>query len=165
LKLLYENKKQARKLKFVLWFSLFVALLAVYSSWMLFNSYGLSAADGGVLKPFGTRLLLAGFIASLGLAFAGGMMLFATLYLLKVEQDGDTVLVQTMPAFGVGINRRQFKRADIESADYRSGKFVADLSVNAPWVKLKLKRQRLPLILDMQAETVKSAALKKLAAF
>ncbi len=165
MKTLFENKRQAFKVRLVLWLAVILAVAALYSGWILFNSFGLAEADGGVLKPLGVRLALGGGIAMAGCIFGGGMMLYATLYLLKLERDGERILIQTLSASGMGSRQHVLKARDIRKATYFEGKLELDLSVDAPWVKLNFAGRRLPFILDLRAETVRVPELKKLAKF
>ncbi len=165
MKTLFENKKQASKVRLVLWLAVFLAVAALYGGWILFNGYGLAEADGGVLKPLGLRLALGGGIALAGCVFGGGMMLYATLYLLKLERDGERILIQTLSALGMGFRQHVFEARDIRKAAYFEGKLLLDLSVDAPWVKLNFAGRRLPFILDLRAETVRVSELKKLSKF
>ena len=93
------------------------------------------------------------------------MMMYATLYLLKLERDGDRVVIKTMTALGIGSRQYDFRARDFKKSAYFEGKLNLDLSVDAPWVKLNVAGRSLPFILDLKADTVEFSELKKLAKF
>ena len=174
MRMLFENRRQALKVRIVLWVSLVVCAGALYGGWAIMQTYGLSPADGGVLRPFGERLALGGFVAVLGLAFAGGMMLFATIYVLRLARDGDQVVIDTLTLWGIGGRRHSFAISDIGESAYHHGRFsvaretgtpgqLLDLNVDAPWITLHAAGRRLPFLLDLQAEIVDISALAALA--
>ena len=53
MKTLFENRKQLLKVRLILWLAIILAVVSLYSGWIIFNSYGLAEADGGVLKSAG----------------------------------------------------------------------------------------------------------------
>lgn len=161
--LLFDNKAQALKVRVVYWVLGLCCLAALYGGWVIFQSFGLSPADGGVLRPFGERLAFGGIVAGLGLAAFLGMRLYVDLYVTRMEQSGDLVGVQTMTL--TGRRWRTFPAADFDlGALYGEGRVFRSprLSVYAPWRTLRVKGRTLPLILDMQAEHIDEKALAKL---
>ena len=163
MKILYENRKQALKVRLVLWFAFLLSVVCLYSGWILFNGYGLAEADGGVLKPFWIRLAIGGGIALAGCAFGGGMLLYAISYLLKLERDGEKILMQTLSPSGLGFRQHVFSVRDIRKAARFEGRLQLDQTVDAPWIKLNFAGRKLPFVLDLRAETIKFAELRKLA--
>lgn len=167
---LLKSERQALKVRVVFFFLLAVALAALWAGWAIFQSFGLSPADGGVLKPFWQRLAFGGFVAGLGVAAAAGMWLYLTLYALQISRHGNRVAIVTMtPA---GRREREFPVGDIgESAYYHgrvhhvlsSGRRSSALWVNAPWITLRVRGRRLPFIIDLQAEHIEIGELSVLA--
>ncbi len=170
---LFDNHKQALKVRMVLWASILVCAGALYGGWVIFQTYGLSPGDGGVLRPFGQRLGFGAFVALLGVAFAGGMMLFASLYVLRLVREGDQVIIDTLTPWGIGTRKYVYDLSEIGESAYYHGRMDRPVStgsgmvlmqkVDAPWITLRTARRWFPLVLDLQAETIKKGALGRLA--
>lgn len=144
---LYENHAQARVLRIVVWFFLAVAVVTIYPAWLIAQWYGLAPGDGGVLKPLSERLALAGFVFGLALAIAAGMMIYATLYTLRLVLSGDDeVLVTTVSPFATGELEYRFKKSDFISSGF--------FDFGTPWITLRVRGHRFPFILDLNAKTV-----------
>jgi len=166
---LLENRRQAIKVRLVFWAMLVAAALAAWGGWSIFESYGLSPGDGGVLRPLWQRLALGIFVAGLGFAAAGGMALYLSLYALGIERRGDRVTITTMTAFG--RRHREFALCELGESAYHHGRIghvtpsggSAGLWVNAPWITLRAAGRRFPFIIDLQAETINIGALSVLA--
>ena len=153
-----ENYRQAFKVRLVFWFLLACGVAALWGGWVIFQTYGLSQADGGVLRPLWQRAAFGGFVASLGLVFAGGMWLYISVYALHISRVGKQVHITTMTPFG--SRKRQFQVSDIGQSAYYHGRVpplpgsstAAGIWVNAPWMTLRARGHRLPFVIDMQAE-------------
>lgn len=158
-----ENHRQALKVRIMLWASFLACAGALYGAQTLFETYGLNPGDGGVLRPLGERLAVAGLVAALGLSFAGGMAVFASRYAVRLTREGDRVDIRTMTPWGT-------RRHRLAVADFRGGAYFHGRqrnprgpSVDAPWITLRVAGRRLPFIVDLQAETVNKGALGALA--
>ncbi len=169
-KVLFENHWQARKVRAVFWFIMLAGLGAVWAGWSIFQSYGLSPGDGGVLRPFWQRLLFGGAVAGLGLAAAYGVWLYVHLYVLHMARQGKELHIVSMTA--LGQREWTFQESELGQGAYHEGKvYGADAlrhshatpRVNAPWITLRARGQRWPFILDAQAETLDMSAIRKLA--
>jgi len=166
---LLDNRRQARKVRMLFWASLLAAALALWGGWAIAQSYGLSAGDGGVLKPLWQRLLFGGFVAALGLAAAGGMLLYISLYALRIEVGGGTVAIATMTPFG--RRRREFATSQVGASAYHHGRMhhaapaggQGSLWVNAPWITLRVAARRFPFVIDLQADAIDTDRLAVLA--
>ena len=165
MKTLFTNHRPAIKVRCVLWASMLACAAALYGGWAIFESYGLSAGDGGILRPFGERLAFGMFVAGLGLIFAGGMMVFANIYATHLERGNGKVIIQTLNPWGIGTRRHEFDIAQIGEAAYHEGRTRSfrGPSVNAPWISLRTAGRRLPFVLDLQAEIIEIGPLSVLA--
>ena len=167
--IIVESYHQAFKVRVVFWFLLVCGVLALWGGWVIFQTYGLSEADGGILKPFWQRMAFGGFVAGLGLAFAGGMWLYINLYALNISRDGDLIHIITMTP--IGHRNREFPISDIGESAYYHGRVnhvpasgaSGGIWVNAPWITLRARGHRLPFIIDMQAELLETDMLRMLA--
>jgi hypothetical protein len=127
-------------------------LCAAGSSWAgvyLAQNYGLEPADGGVLHPLPVRLIMGGTVASLGLSFLGGMLVYARCYVVQIQQVAQDTL-----QFGLlwpGLEVR-VQKADLAGTASHAGVTQGRIPVNAPWLALRLRGRRLPLIVDEQGE-------------
>lgn len=161
---LFENHWQALKVRVVLWASLPACAGAWYGAWSIFQSFGLSPADGGALRPFAERLALGSFVAALGIAFLAGMMVFASRYVVRLGRVGDRVVIETLTPWGIGARRHDFALSQLGESAYYHGRMHTPRghSVNAPWITLRVAGQWLPFLLDLQAEVIEEDELAKI---
>lgn len=159
---LLENKHQAFKVRLFIWFALLCSAGALYWGWDLFHTYGLSPGDGGVLRPYGERLALGLLMASLGLALAGCIMVYACHYVVHMARNGGQVVIDTHTPLGLGTQRHEFDAAQIGKSNYHDGSMIARVSVNAPWLTLHASGRRFPFILDAQSETLRRSDIESL---
>ena len=160
---LFANQRQALKVRLVLWGALIACAFALYGGWTIFETFGLSPGDGGELRPFAQRLAFGGGVAALGLIFAGGMILYASLYVMHMAREGDRVTIETMSV--AGTREQAFDASAF--AGGRSYKGQVPITpfapgVNAPWVTLRVAGRRLSFILDVQAEVIEREAIRQL---
>jgi len=165
-RVIYRNSRQALKVRIVFWLLLAAGLGAVYGGWAIFTSYGLSPADGGILRPLWQRLLFGGFVALFGVAIAGGMWLYCRVYVVSIETGPDKVTVGLMSIFGRRKVSHPFT-AFGEQATHRGRShplvtMLSGLTVNAPWQSLRVEGKRLPYLVDLQAEKVDRNAIRGL---
>ncbi len=157
---IYVNRRQARKVRVLLWVSLPVLVACLYAGWTVFETYGLSPADGGVLRPFGERLAFGGGIACLGLLLAGGLLIYVRSYVLRLSRTGNSLQIETIAPFG--RHRHVFEIAAVAGTAHHHGRLTLRQHVNAPWLTLRIAGRSLPFILDLQAERLDKAALDRL---
>ncbi len=164
-----DNRRQARKVRIVFWASLVACGLAFWGGWEVFLTFGLSEADGGVLRPLWERLALGGAVAGLGAAFAGGMLLYISLYALRIERSGDRVSITTMTPLGRQV--RVYGITELGESAYHHGRARhvhesgarGGIWVNAPWITLRVVGRRFPFVIDLQADDIDIGALSVLA--
>lgn len=175
--LLLDSGTQAIKVRVIFWVVVAVSLLALWGGWAIFQSFGLSQADGGVLKPFAQRLAFGGVVAGLGLLLTAGMLLYMSLYALRIVAEGDAISITTMTPFGG--REQKFKTSELGNGTYNHGQMSVDrsghaghmldsgnriqLKVDAPWLTLRATGHRLPFILDLKAKKINTDALALLA--
>ena len=159
---LLENGSRVRRVRLV---ALFIALFAMaFCCWAvsLAHSYGLSPGDGGVLRPLGERLLVAGIVMLIALVFLAGIVIYLRRYLIRIELLGDQVeltVIGALSPFLITVDRNQ-----ILSTRYFHGNFSArGLVVRAPWITLKVAGWPIPFVADMQALHVREQAILRLA--
>ncbi len=147
---LLENGSRVRRVRLV---ALFIALFAMaFCCWAvsLAHNYGLSPGDGGVLRPLGERLLVAGIVMLIAFVFLAGIVIYLRRYLIRIELRGDQVeltVIGVLSPFVITVDRDQ-----IRSARYFHGNFSArGLVVRAPWITLKVAGFAIPFVVDMQA--------------
>ncbi len=162
---LFTNSAQVIKVRCVVWASMLICAATLYGGWSIFQSFGLSPGDGGVLRPFGERLAFGMFVAGLGLVFAAGMMVFANIYVTNLERGRDKVIIDTLTPWGVGTRRHEMDIAHVGAAAFHKGRTRSfrGPSVNAPWISLRTAGRRLPFVLDLQAEIIEIGPLSALA--
>ena len=149
---IYRAGTQLLKVRAIMLMSLAAAVAACWYGWVIFESHGLRPADGGVLAPLGTRIAFGGGVALLGVAFAAGMWLYGRLYATRIlyDQAADALHIRTA-GFLTGV-QSVHAVADVLESDWMAGRFdnPAGVSVDAPWIKLRLRGRSWPLIVDAQ---------------
>lgn len=159
---IFENRKQAKKVRWILLGSVIWLAGWLYWAWSLSETYGLSPGDGGVLKPAADRYAVAAITALIGIVPPAGMMLYAKwCYLVRIERQRDAVLLVTF-----GLLRESgtlYAPDDFVAAIYHEGRWEGRITVHAPWISLYVAGRMLPYIVDMQADFVNRSAITALA--
>ncbi|RPJ48061.1 MAG: hypothetical protein EHM21_07830 [Chloroflexi bacterium] len=148
---LFDAGGQAWKVRGFLWFSLAVCLFCLKWGYDLFQTYGLSPGDGGVLRPVAERAAWGGFVAGFGLLLGIGMLVYIWIYITRVwlDEDAQQVVFETMRPWGSA--RFRVAPQDILGSRYHAGEMVTEShTVNAPFYFVRLRGHKLPLILDGQ---------------
>jgi hypothetical protein len=161
--LLFDARRQTRKVRGVMLFSLACAVLSVRAGLHLAQTYGLNAADGGVLAPLPVRLAWGVGVALLGVGFAASMGLYGRCYVARIELDeaAQQLHVYTLRFFGTA--RHVCDASEIVGGRRHRGKLTTPwLSVDAPWRTIRLAGRRLPLILDLQGEVLHPEWMRRL---
>lgn len=157
MQVLLENRWQATKVRWITWAFAIWAVGWLYWAWTMAETYGLSPGDGGVLRPLPQRLGLATLFATIGVLPLAGMVLYASLYLRRIEREGDAVIVTVLGLFASAQHR--YRVSDFERATKHEGRLELRSSVHAPWLTLRVAGRRLPYIVDVQAERVDVAQI------
>jgi hypothetical protein len=149
---IFRAGRQLVKVRIVMFASLVAAAAACWYGWDLFQTYGLRPADGGVLAPLWARLAWGLTVASLGLAFAAGMWVYGRDYAarIRLDQEAGDLLVYTVSF--IGTIRSRHAAGDVRGSGRREGKLVTPhgISVDAPWLAVRIAGRRRPLIVDAQ---------------
>ncbi|MGE0799405.1 MAG: hypothetical protein AB7G13_14550 [Lautropia sp.] len=159
---LFDNRRQARKARLLLVALIVSGVAALGWGWQLSRTYGIAPGDGGVLRPLPERLAVGSAVALLGAALIVGLVLFAHRYVLRIERDGDRLALWTLTASALGRRRIDVAPGAILGVTYHHGHFHARLTVDAPWLALRIAGHALPFIVDLQAETIDHRALARL---
>jgi len=155
---LYTSGPQTRKVWGLLAFSVPCAVAAVWFGVVLGQTYGLSPADGGVLKPLAVRLAWAAGLSALGLGFFGGMLVYGLCYVTRLTLDAEARAVHVRTLF----RTRTIPTAHLAGSAYHAGQANGRIRVNAPWEAIRVRGRRLPYVLDWQGEVHDAAALDRL---
>lgn len=155
----FDAGRQLLKVRFIMILSLVAASGATYAGIQIARTYGLSPADGGVLKPLTLRLAFGTFVALLGIGFAVGMWVYGRCYVarLTLEPETRTLLIETVTFWGrstsaVSLTEVQF--GERHAGRFQAAEFgVVGASVNAPWRELHVRGRSLPLIVDEQGRS------------
>ncbi len=168
--IIYTAGGQALKVRFVMWLTLGAAAAAVWTGYYLLLTYGTRPADGGVLAPLPVRLAWALSVSAIGLSFAYGMWLYGRYAVREIRMvPGDRTLriatyrflgsrVETMPISDLAGATKRHDRIDRGDA---LG-MLTGISVDAPWLRVRLKGRRWPLVLDLQGVVANKARLAEL---
>lgn len=153
---IYSAGWQGRKVRFVAWVVVGALALALWGGWKIAHGYGLSPGDGGVLKPLPVRLAWGGSVAALGLLFAAGMWIYGRCYVADASID-ETRGVLDITLIGLLLrSRMEVPVGDVEGSTYHAGRsHTGDFTIDAPWVSVRLRGRRLPLIIDGQGEFIR----------
>lgn len=160
---LYHSGPQTTAVRFMMILSLATAIGACWGGYALFQSYGLSPADGGRLASFGVRATWGGVVAGLGLLFALGMWLYGKSYIRSIRYDpqAETLHLRTLGMFGDG--RAVVPAGDVLGSTFSHGRLdnPVGVSVSAPWYKVRIAN-RGTYILDAQGAVLEPALLGRL---
>ena len=160
---IFFNKFQALKVRLVFLVVVAAALVMIVAGVNIASYWGLSPADGGVLRPLPQRLAFGGGVIVLALAMVAGMGFYVSRYVVSMRRVGDELYVSTANRF-VGQGRK-IAVDDVQSLDYRAGKTITHKAyINAPWRKMRIRGIKLPFIIDMQAEYIDKAGFDNLLA-
>jgi hypothetical protein len=154
--LLFDAGPQARKVRFLMVVAFACAVGASVWGLDLARTWGVEAADGGVLKPLWARLLFGGSLAAAGIAFALSMIVYGTRYVTTLRKAGaDGLELSTLLG-----RRRTLARADLGLGPFHHGRAwtidriwylpITAISVAAPWRTVYVLGERGPFILDLQ---------------
>jgi hypothetical protein len=126
----------------------------------LSQTYGLAPGDGGVLGPPLQRWTAAAILALIGILPFAGMLIYARLYVIRLAREGANVNVTVIGLFAPST--RIYAVTDIEHARHHHGRLKLRISVNAPWITLRIAGR--PYVIDLQAERIDASAIEKLVA-
>jgi hypothetical protein len=161
MRVIFDAGPQRWKIWFVLLLCLICGGGVIFAGGYLFLNYGMQPADGGVLKPLTSRILMGGAFVLPGAAIIAAILLYMQLYVTRIEEDevGDGFRV-TIAGFGpsLTINLRDIARVDYNEGISHGG----GISVNAPWYSLRLRGRRFPLIVDIQGDFLDEHAVDRL---
>ena len=150
---IFRAGRQAWKVRGVFWFLCALCLGSLVWGADLIQQYGLSAGDGGVLRPLPERLAWGGLVSLLGLAAAGGMAFYVRLYICAVWWCAARRRVR----FGLmrfwGTAFLEAGTQEILGSQFQPGDFdTLEHTIHAPWYAVRLRGRKLALILDGQGE-------------
>ena len=152
---IFDAGPQAAKVRALLWFSLACAAGSVWGGLLLGRTYGLSPAEGGVLAPLPVRLARGIGVASVGLGFLAGMLVYVRCYAARVEADdaGKTLHVSRVGFLGTSVLVVPAER--VRGSEYHPGHAnYGGVAVNAAWDTVRVEGRRLPLIVDAQGDVL-----------
>jgi hypothetical protein len=159
---IYSAGRQAWKVRFIALIALATFVLAAWAGWEIARSYGVRPADGGVLKPLAVRLAFGGFVAALGAAFVGGMWIYGRCYVMEAAVDENRGVLSVVLAGLLLRSRLEVPLDAVEGSTGHAGRSsMGDFDVNAPWVSVRLRGRRLPLIVDGQGEFIHPGLLRE----
>ena len=160
---LMENRRQARKVRWVLLASWIAAFVCLAWGWDLLHTYGMNPADGGILRPFPERLRAAVLITLMGWGTAVGMTVFARRYVVGLRLEAGHLHIATLGLWAGEPRVEKVPLRHIRGGRYFHGRLDTGRSaVHAPWITLRVRNRRLPYILDLQAESLKAERLASL---
>jgi hypothetical protein len=157
---LVENRRQARKVRIVTWASGLWVIGFLYWAADLSQTYGLAPGDGGVLRPPFQRWTAATILTLIGILPFAGMLIYARLYVIRLVREGANLHV-TVIGFFVPSSRT-YALTDVERSRHHHGRLELSISVNAPWVTLRIAGR--PYVIDLQADAVDADAIARLVA-
>ena len=144
---------------------LIMAGLAAGSVWWgldLYRHYGLSPGDGGVLAPLGQRVLAAGVVIGLGMAFLLAMVAFGRIYVMSVAVDGTGRTLYLRTLIFLWPVTRQVSAADVMTAGFVDLENPRGRSTPYVWVRVKGSNGRARrFLVDLQGKVLDPAALQR----
>ncbi|GIW79553.1 MAG: hypothetical protein KatS3mg105_1360 [Gemmatales bacterium] len=172
---IYRAGWQLIKVRAVMIGSLVAFAASLYFGVELARTYGLNPADGGELASLPARLGMGGLVILLGATFAGGMWLYGRHYAARMAFDSARKQLHLETASFFWNDRHVIDVADLGSARYHDDldwggldKVTASLSkravpqVDAPWVAVRIRGWRWPVIIDQQGVVLHPELMKRL---
>jgi hypothetical protein len=154
MKIIFCAGKQLIKIRFIMLVFLVFSSAMIWLGIDTFQSYGLRPADGGVLAPLAVRLAWFLVISLLGLSLPIVMWLYAECYILKIEFDEQTRMLNVYTLRLFGSKKHEIHTSRILRSEYHSGRSTFDSSINAPWWVTYVKDRKLPLIIDARRKFI-----------
>jgi hypothetical protein len=148
---LYTAGRQLAKVRFIMLLSLAVGLPGAWWGLGIIASAGPTSSDGA-----------AGAIAVVfSLAFAIGMWVYGTCYLARIDFDPQRRVLHLRTVTLFGTAPHVLDASSIGQSRYHHGQFHARVSVNAPWVSVRVPGRRLPLLVDAQGQVLNAPLMEK----
>jgi hypothetical protein len=157
--LLFDNRQRAKAARLVVLGTIVWSLGWLYWSSVIAQTFGLSAGDGGSLRPPNQRFTIAALMVAVALAPLIGMLVYGRVYLTRLVRDGGEVELTSLGfvlpfRFRIPISELQESEGYEGKMSGRSG-----VSVDTPWITLRASGYRLPFVIDLQAELVNKPAI------
>jgi hypothetical protein len=137
----------------------FSAACAAGAGWWgvdIARTWGMAEADGGVLRPLWQRAALGLGVGLLGMAFLAAMLVFWRFYIVALQVDGDgrTLRIRRLPP----LPELRLDVADVKIEGQRHTGQASELGpmfwrmrlVHAPWLSVRVRGRRWPMVLDLQ---------------
>jgi hypothetical protein len=144
---IYRNRRQAIKVRAVLWGTAMLALVAVaLGAGLLANS---EPGDAAVV------------VLLLSWPFPG-MYAYASIYVLEIRIAKDFVEID-VPTLTARKTRR-IPAGNFRVSDVRRGRMISSRGqyIDTPWVNLSVQGRKWPYLVDLQAEEIDQTALAML---
>ncbi len=161
------NAGKSSRLKYLTWFLCLASLALVATAVFIFNSWGLAQFDGGVLKPLGQRLLLAGILTALAVLIVGGIYYYNHLYLVSMQQKGNKLHLTTF--WGkprvyevsdlLGYTRHNWAVDTYSASDRYRGSSKFQINTPFLWIKLSDNGKKKGFLADLGAEFTNAGVL------
>lgn len=157
--LLFDNRQRAKAARLVVLGTIVWSLGWLYWSSVIAQTFGLSAGDGGSLRPPNQRFTIAALMLTVALAPLVGMLVYGRVYLTRLVRDGGEMELTSL-GFLLPF-RFRIPISELQKSNGYEGKMTggSGVSVDAPWITLRATGYRLPFVVDLQAEHVNKAAI------
>ncbi len=152
---IYRAGPQLRRVRFVAAITTLMSVAVVWAGFYTMQHMGLAPAEGGVLKPLAVRLLVGGAFIAFGIACLVGMWIYGQCYVTMLATAEDPPrLIATFAGYPRTFTE-EFLLEDVGESAYQHGSFdTGRLRGEAPWISIRIRGRRLPLIVDAQGEVL-----------
>ena len=160
-----ENGWRAMRVEFMAYVGIAAALGSIWWGAQLLETYGMNPGDGGVLRPFEERLMVAAITAGCGIAFAVGLLVYQSLFVVGISRAGDAFYVHSKVACFNMIKRLNLNDVSGSSYVHKSAEFYTFEQRATPrqqYLTMRIKGWWLPYIIDPQARHIDRAQLFKI---
>ena len=155
---IYANAYQSLKIKIIFSVLALAGLALIVTAGFIFQSWGLSPADGGVLKPLSDRLMFSGVLLILAIGILWGCYVYTGFYLISIQRIGRDLHLKTLRG-----SKYVFSASDVSMLARKSGTtFTGKNWIETPYAWLTFKGTARKFMIDWQAEFVDELALKEL---
>lgn len=157
------NKWRGLRVEFMAYVGILAAVGSVCWAAQLLVTFGLNPGDGGVLRPFEERLLVATITAGCGIAFAISLLVYQSLFVIGISLAGENFYVHSKIAcFNF---TKSFHLTDVAGSAYRnkSGYWLGDRYIPPQYdLRMRIKGRWLPYVIDPQAPFIDRAQLARI---
>ena len=158
--LIYSAGGRVNRVRLIIVLSWLFMIFFLYCAVHFF--FNVSSAAAGGPRPFINRISFSFMVAAIGGLLVWAMYLYGRLYVthIRITPDGQRIEVGTLKF--LSISTEEFPSSDVLKGDSPWTRWMPKISVDAPYLLLRIRDRSLPFFIDMQQDVVESKRLLEL---